>query len=56
MREGCWVVVKLMEMGKWSEFSLVWVCQVMSAARWAEIKVRSGEEGLPLMGSLVGEF
>ena len=45
-----------MVMGRWSEFSLTWVFQDESAARWAEMIDTSGELGLPFEGSRVGKF
>ena len=42
-------------MGRWSELRVVMVCQVREGARWAEQRDRSGEEGCPKEGSLVGE-
>lgn len=43
-------------MGRWSEPSAMWVDQVASKARWLEAKETSGDEGLPPVGSRVGEF
>ena len=34
----------------------MWVDQVASKARWLEAKETSGDEGLPPVGSRVGEF
>ena len=40
--------------GKWSELILTWVDQVEAKARCAKAKVRSGEDGFPLVGRRVG--
>ena len=46
--------LRLMMMGRWSEFRVVWGDQSKSRAMWGVEMVRSGELGSPWDGSLVG--
>ena len=46
---------KLMRIGRWSEPRLVFVCHLVEVIREADVNETSGEDGLALLGSLVGE-
>ena len=46
---------KLMRIGRWSEPRFVFVCQLVEVIREADANETSGEDGLALPGSLVGE-
>ena len=46
---------KLMRIGRWSEPRFVFVCQLVEVMREAEANETSQEDGLALLGSLVGE-
>ena len=50
-----WSIGKLMRIGRWSEPRLVFVCQLVEVIREADADETSGEDGLALPGSLVGE-
>ena len=53
-----WIVrsiCKLMRIGRWSEPRFVFVCQLVEVIREADANETSGEDGLALPGSLVGE-
>ena len=47
-----WLIVRL---GRWSEPRFVFVCQLVEVIREADANETSGEDGLALPGSLVGE-
>ena len=47
--------MKVMEMGRWSEFNLTLVAHSTSDARWADMIEISGEEVIPLEGLRVCE-
>ena len=49
------VLPSWIRMGRWSEFRVVMVRHSESMAMWGVAIVMSGEEGLPLVGSRVGE-
>ena len=44
-----------MRIGRWSEPRFVFVCQLVEVIREADANETSGEDGLALPGSLVGE-
>ena len=44
-----------MRIGKWSELKFIFVCQLVEVIREADANETSGEDGLALPGSLVGE-
>ena len=44
-----------MRVGRWSEPRFVFVCQLVEVMREADANETSGEDGLALPGSLVGE-
>ena len=44
-----------MMIGRWSEPRFVFVCQLVEVIREADANETSGEDGLALPGSLVGE-
>ena len=44
-----------MRIGRWSEARFVFVCQLVEVIREADANETSGEDGLALPGSLVGE-
>ena len=44
-----------MRIGRWSEPWFVFVCQLVEVIREADANETSGEDGLALPGSLVGE-
>ena len=48
-------ILKLMRIGIWSESRFVFVCQLVEVIREAVANETSGEDGLALPGSLVGE-
>ena len=48
-------ISKLMRIGRWSEPRFVFVCQLVEVIREADANETSGEDGLALHGSLVGE-
>ena len=50
-----WSICKLMRIGRWSEPRFVFVCQLVEVIREADANETSGEDGLALPGSLVGE-
>ena len=50
-----WSICKLMRIGTWSEPRFVFVCQLVEVIREADANETSGEDGLALPGSLVGE-
>ena len=49
-------ICKLMRIRRWSEPRFVFVCQLVEMIREADANKTSGEDGLALPGSLVGEF
>ena len=49
------VHLQLMKLGRWSESRFVFVCQLVKVIREADANETSGEDGLALPGSLVGE-
>ena len=48
-------ICKLMRIGRWSEPRFVFVCQLVEVIREVDANETSGEDGLALPGSLVGE-
>ena len=44
-----------MRIGRWSETRFIFVCQLAEVIREADDNETSGEDGLALLGSLVGE-
>ena len=50
-----WPICKLMRIGRWSERRFVFVYQLVEVIREADANETSGEDGLALPGSLVGE-
>ena len=48
-------ICKLMRIGRWSDPRLVFVCQLVEVIREADANDISGEDGLVLPRSLVGE-
>ena len=48
-------ICKLTRIGRWSEHSFVFVCQLVEVIREADANETPGEDGLALPGSLVGE-
>ena len=48
-------ICKLMRIGRWSEPKFFFVCQLVEVIREAAANETSGEDGLALPGSLVGE-
>ena len=50
-----WSICKLMRIGRWSEPRFVFVCQLVEVIREADANETSGEDGLALPGSFVGE-
>ena len=48
-------ICKLMRINRWSEPRFVFVCQLVEVIREADANETSGEDGLALPGSLVGE-
>ena len=48
-------ICKLMRIGRWSEPRFVFVCQLVEVIREPDANETSGEDGLALPGSLVGE-
>ena len=44
-----------MRIGRWSEPRFIFVCQLVEVIREADANETSGEDGLALPGSLVGE-
>ena len=48
-------ICKLMKIGKWSESRFLFICQLVEVIREADANETSGEDGLALPGSLVGE-
>ena len=49
------VHLQTMRIGRWSEPRFVFVCQLVEVIREADANETSGEDGLALSGSLVGE-
>ena len=45
---------KLMRIGRWAEPIFILVCQLVAVIREADANETSGEDGLSLLGSLVG--
>ena len=50
-----WSICKLIRICRWSEPRFVFVCQFVEVIREADANETSGEDGLALPGSLVGE-
>ena len=48
-------ICKLMKIGRWSKPRFVFVCQLVEVIREADANETSGNDGLALPGSLVGE-
>ena len=48
-------ICKLMRIGRWSQPKFVFVCQLVEVIREADANEISGEDGVALPGSLVGE-
>ena len=48
-------ICKLMRIGRWSEPTFVFICQLVEVIREADANETSGEHGLALPGNLVGE-
>ena len=48
-------ICKLIRIGRWSEPRFVFVCQLVEVIREAGANDTSGEDGLALPGSIVGE-
>ena len=59
VRWGIWLIVrsicKPMRICRWSDPGFVFVCQLVEVIREADGNETSGEDGLALLGSLVGE-
>ena len=49
-------IYKLMRIARWSEPRFVFVCRLVEVIREADANETSGEDGLALPGSLLGEF
>ena len=49
------VIFKLIRIGKWSEPRFAFVCQLLEMIRKDDVNDTSGEDGLALLGRLVGE-